>query len=319
MPVITHGVKLVTLSTPSLEYKYTLGSWQHEGANAQGQSLPNFNITITHDTIISDTIQYWTNASPQKTAQNTITGLVRYHHAMHGDSLADRDIVVWLPPDYNIDTARHYPVIYMQDGQNLFDAATSSFGVEWRMDEICDSLIKVHAISPAIVVGIYNTPQRSEEYAPGNKGTAYMHFMVKTLKPFIDSVYRTLHNSKYTMVGGSSSGGLIAFMLAWQYPRVFSKAICMSPALKISNLDYVKVVQASPAKKKHLLLYMDVGGIGLESRLAPGIHDMVAALQAKGYKEGRDFILINDPAAQHNEAAWSQRLPYALKWCCSKM
>jgi predicted alpha/beta superfamily hydrolase len=311
--------KTVTVSASSFEYKYTLGSWQHEGANAQGQSLSNFNITITHDTIISDTIQYWTSGSPQKTDQNTITGLFRYHHTMHGDNLAERDIVVWLPPDYNTDTARHYPVIYMQDGQNVFNAATSSFGVEWRMDEICDSLIKINAIPSVIVVGIYNTPDRSEEYAPGNKGTAYMHFMVNTLKPFIDSVYRTLHESKYTIVGGSSSGGLISFMLAWQYPQVFSKAICMSPALKISNLDYVKVVRASPAKMKHLFLYMDVGRVGLESRLAPGIHDMVAALQAKRYKEGSDFILITDPLAQHNESAWSLRLPYALKWCFSKM
>ncbi len=310
--------KKVVLSAPTaVEYKYTLGSWEREGAGADGLPLPNFSKTILRDTLMADTVHAWTNGAQRLTPQHQVTGVLQFHRAMQGKGLADRDVAVWLPHNYVANSNTRYPVIYMQDGQNLFDPATSSFGTEWRLDETCDSLINNHAIPPVIVVGIYNTPDRSAEYAPGEKGNAYMQFVVNTLKPYIDSAYRTMRDEEHTIVGGSSSGGLISFMLAWQYPQVFSKAICMSPALKISDLDYVKVVQAS-AKKKNLFLYMDVGGAGLETQLAPGIKEMITALKTKGYREGKDFVLITDPEAKHFEAAWAKRFPKALLLCFKK-
>jgi predicted alpha/beta superfamily hydrolase len=164
-------------------------------------------------------------------------------------------------------------------------------------------------------VGIYNTSDRMKEYTPGDKGTAYMDFIVKTVKPLIDSTYRTKPDRKHTIVGGSSAGGIISFMLAWEHPDVFSKAICMSPAFKSissNDWDYARVVESSNGKKKHVFFYMDNGGVGLESQLQPGIDEMLTALKAKGYKQGKDFVFVRDLAAKHSEADWAKRFPSAL-------
>ena len=251
----------------------------------------------------------------QRVNHGQITGTVRYHRALKGAGIQDRDLVVWLPPGYDADTTRRYPVIYMHDGQNIFDPVTSAFGVEWSIDETADNLINKKSIEPVMIVGIYNTSDRMKEYTPGEKGTAYMDFVVKTVKPFIDSTYRTMPDRKHTIVGGSSAGGTISFMLVWDHPDVFSKAICMSPAFKSlspGGWDYTRLVQASNGKKKDVFIYMDNGGVGLDSQLQPGIDDMLTALKAKGYKEGSDFVFVRDSAAKHFEADWARRFPNAL-------
>src|SRR5690606_28646700 len=149
------------------------------------------------------------------------TGTVVYHRNLTADSLKPRDLIVWLPPGYE-KTSKRYPVLYMHDGQNVFDPATSSCGGDWRIDEIADSLIRSKQMDPAIIVGIYNCSDRMEEYVPGAKGRAYMDFVANTVKPLIDQYYRTRPGAKHTLTGGSSAGGILAFMLAWEYPHVFS-------------------------------------------------------------------------------------------------
>ncbi|HEX8844007.1 MAG TPA: alpha/beta hydrolase-fold protein [Pyrinomonadaceae bacterium] len=316
--------KEITLSRPmSIEYKYTLGSWEREGANANGAPLQNFEAKISGDTTIKDSILFWTKAGRQRVVQGQITGTVKYHRAMKGEGIKDRDLIVWLPQGYETNGKERYPVIYMHDGQNIIDPATSSFGVDWGIDETADRLIKSKAIPPVIVVGIYNTGDRMKEYTPGASGTAYMNFVVNTVKPFIDSTYRTKPGAENTIVGGSSAGGIISFMLVWEHPDVFSKAICMSPAFKIPDIlpggwDYVKTVQTSERKRKGVFFYIDNGGVGLESRLQPGIDEMVSALKTKGYREGKDFVLLLDPTARHFEADWAKRLPHALTLMFSK-
>jgi predicted alpha/beta superfamily hydrolase len=209
-------------------------------------------------------------------------------------------------------------VLYLHDGQNVFDPATSSFGVDWRVDETADSLIRAGEIAPMIIVGIYNTTDRMEEYTPGEKGTAYMDLVVNTIKPLIDQHYRTKSGPKHTLTGGSSAGGIMAFMLAWEHPKVFSKAICMSPAFKVMHIDYVKDVLAYQGKKKDLFFYIDNGGIDLEEKLQPGIDDMLEALQQKGYREGKTYYWVHDPEAPHFESAWAKRMPLALKLMLGK-
>jgi predicted alpha/beta superfamily hydrolase len=311
--------KEITLDQPaSIEYKYTLGSWEREGANANGSPLSNFEKKIARDTTIKDSVLFWTKGGRPRVNQGQITGTVRYHRAMKGVGLKDRDVIVWLPPDYETNTKARYPVVYMHDGQNIIDPVTSSFGVDWGIDETVDRLIKSKAIQPVIVVGIYNTSDRTKEYSPGEKGTAYMNFIVNQLKPFIDSTYRTRPDRENTIVGGSSSGGIISFMLVWEHPDVFSKAICMSPAFKIGGWDYVKVVQESKEKREGVFFYIDIGGVGLETQLQPGVDEMIAALKAKGYTEGKDFVYVRDPAAHHFEADWAKRFPNALMLSLSK-
>lgn len=259
----------------------------------------------------------WDPAKTEKELAGGITGTVVYHRNLKAGNLKPRDLIVWLPPGYEYGR-RRYPVLYMHDGKNVFDPATSTFGVDWRLDETADSLIRKGEMEPAIIVGIYNTPDRMEEYVPGNMGAAYMDFVVNTVKPLVDQKYRTMTGRRHTLTGGSSAGGTIAFMLAWEHPEVFSKAICMSPAFKIMHIDYVKEVRAYTGRKKKLKFYIDNGGIDLEARLQPGIDEMLQALQLQGYLKGKDYIWVQKKEAQHNEAAWAKRMPTAFKFMLGK-
>ncbi|TPE44853.1 alpha/beta hydrolase-fold protein [Pontibacter mangrovi] len=307
--------KEIVLHEPMLlEYKYTLGSWEREAADSTGKPLSNFTVNVESTLQVKNLVTNWRSGGTKKTAAGGVTGQLVYHEQLgKGTVIPARDLVVWLPPSYAQDKKKHYPVLYLHDGQNLFDPNTSSFGVDWRVDETADSLIRAGAMQPIIIVGINNTEDRMQEYVPGEKGTAYMDFVVNTVKPFIDSTYRTKPAAKYTSTGGSSAGGTISFMLAWQHPDVFSKAICMSPAFKIQDIDYVDDVLTYKGRKKPLYFYIDNGGVELEQQLQPGIDEMLQALRQKGYREGKDYRWVKDEKAKHFESAWGKRMPQALQ------
>lgn len=306
----------------SIEYKYTLGSWEKEGADADGRPLQNLVLDVEKSTERRDQIVFWTNraaAASRDKISGQVTGQVKYHRQLKGEGVLPRDVIVWLPPDYDTADAR-YPVLYMHDGQNIVDPRTSAFGVDWQVDETCTRLIAEHKIKPLIIVGIYNTRDRSREYLPGEAGTAYMKFVVDSVKPLIDEHYRTNPARSHTYAAGSSAGGLCAFMLAWEHSAVFSKAICMSPAFKFKNaegsrvLDYVTTVEKSQRPADPLTLYIDNGGVGAEKSLQPGIDDMLAALKAKGFQADRDFRWVHAPDDRHNESAWANRFAGAIQF-----
>ena len=307
----------VNLPNPSnIEYKFTKGSWDNQAANANGFELSNFNAKLDKDQTLSHIIDKWTDGL-KRVDRGQITGTVKYHKDVKGEGLKDRDVIVWLPPGYE-SSNDSYPVLYMHDGENVFDPATSAFGVDWGIDETLDSLIQAKQIPPMIVVGMNNTDDRTFEYSPGKKGTAYMELVTQVIKPMIDANYRTKPDRNNTFVGGSSMGGIISFMIVWTYPEVFSKAICMSPAFKNPEgngykFDFVKVFSKTE-KRKNVKFYIDNGGIGLESELQPGIDEMLQALKEKKYKDGKDYLFVLDKAASHNEAAWAKRFPEALLW-----
>lgn len=307
-----------------IEYKFTLGAWKHEGANSNGHPLPNFSITARRDTVVNNVILTWTK-DRNLDVNGQITGTVRYHRQMKGEGILPRNVIVWLPPDYD-HSKKRYPVLYMHDGQNIIDPRTSAFGRDWEIDEACTRLIEEDAIPPLIVVGIYNTVDRGEEYVPGAKGTAYMKFVVEVLKPFIDRNYHTKRSRDHTFVGGSSAGGTCAFMLAWEYPEVLSKAMCMSPAFKYKSeasdslrreravtIDYVKAVRESGKPAKSLFFYIDIGNDRVDKTLKPGVDAMLSALQEKGFKANRDYVYVYDENASHSEVDWAKRFPEAIR------
>ncbi|MCL4548390.1 MAG: alpha/beta hydrolase-fold protein, partial [Bacteroidetes bacterium] len=267
-----------------IEYKFAKGTWLTEALNNDATVPQNSVLTTKHDTTITAVINNWRDKSNFKIA-GQVTGKVEYHKHFVLDGLKPRDIIVWLPPDYDKNKNERYPVFYMHDGQNLFDPRTSSMFVDWQMDETADSLIRKKEIKPLIIVGIYNTEDRGIEYADTPLGHLYMKLIVEKIKPFIDSLYRTLPDRENTAVGGSSMGGLISMMCAWEYPNVFSKAACFSPAFKIADIDYVKNVLEYSGKKKKITLYIDNGGVDLDARLLPGVNEMVKALEEKGFIE----------------------------------
>jgi predicted alpha/beta superfamily hydrolase len=159
-----------------------------------------------------------------------------------------------------------------------------------------------------LIVGIYNPADRREEYSDSPKGHDYMRFVVKKLKPFVDKQYRTLPGREHTAVMGSSLGGLISFLLAWDYPQVFSQAACLSPAFEHRDIDVVPLVAKYKGRSKNIRLYIDNGGVGVDEQLQPGCEAMMSALQTHGFRIGDNLEWYRDPEAEHNEQAWSKRV-----------
>jgi predicted alpha/beta superfamily hydrolase len=308
----------IELSFPKgtkLEYKFTLGGWNKEALNDKGETPENSHLIVVKDTIVFATINHWGSTAPRRISfQGQITGEVKYHRNFQGEGLLPRDIVVWLPPSYEIEKQKRYPVLYAHDGQNLFDPLTSSFGIDWQLDEMADSLIKLGKIKEMIIVGIYNSPQRMKEYYTGDTGETYLKFIVKDLKPFIDKTYRTLPDRKNTASIGSSAGGLVSFMLVWEYNEVFSKAACISPAFFIEDLDYITPVLESKKRSRNIKIYIYCGGTGLDSLLLGGAEKMLAALKEKGYKKGKDYNWFFDKTGEHNEQNWARRVWRPLEY-----
>jgi predicted alpha/beta superfamily hydrolase len=295
----------------NLEYKITRGSWESEALNDDGSLPTNHKLNVEKDTIVRIKINLWADQFERK-IEGQITGIVKYHLNINADKIKPRSVIVWLPPFYFIETEKRYPVLYMHDGQNLFDPRTSAFNIDWQIDEAADSLIRKNLIEAIIIVGIYNTPDRRSEYSENDTGYAYMNFIVDSLKPFIDNNYRTLPDAENTANGGSSMGGLISFMLTWEHPNEFSKAICMSPAFKYKRFNFVDNVSAYTGEKKQIKFYIDNGGDEIDSTLQSGIDEMLLTLKEKGFNEDDDIYWLKDEYAFHSERAWAKRIWRAL-------
>jgi len=243
-----------------------------------------------------------------------IVGDVRYHRNFYSSFLDNkRDIIIWLPPSYKLalqnrkDSRKHYPVLYMHDGQNIMDPKTSYAGMDWCVDETLTKLINQNKVEEIIVVGIYNSADRLSEYSDSEKGQNYMKFIIDELKPFIDAEYRTLADKENTAVMGSSMGGLISFLITWNYPDVFSKAGCLSSSFYYHDDMAIKLVKDYSGPKKNIKIYIDHG----EDGLVRG-QKMFCALNKKGYLIGSDIDYYYAPGAEHNEKEWAARLERPL-------
>lgn len=291
-----------------LEFKITLGSWQKEAIYRLGVVPGNWTVDVVKDTILSFAPISWGMRNPPDSGLG-ITGELRSHKALtHPGLRYPKDVFVWLPPSYTALPEKRYPVLYMHDGQNVFDPSTSFIGYDWRADETADSLIRAGAMQEVIIVALTNSPDRTEEYSDSQKGKAYAEFLVKHVKPFIDSVYRTLPDREHTGVMGSSMGGLISFLVAWWYPDVFSMAGCLSPAFSFDDSKLIADVQEDKGPKKKIRLYIDNGTQGLERILQKGVDEMLEVLPKVGYEKDKDFVVFIDEGAVHNEVAWAHRL-----------
>ncbi|MGA7837656.1 MAG: alpha/beta hydrolase-fold protein [Ignavibacteriaceae bacterium] len=243
-----------------------------------------------------------------------VTGKVRYHKNFYSKYLNnERDIIVWLPPSYKMKSQKKLPVLYMHDGQNIMDPDTSFAGVDWQVDETATKLIKENKIEEIIIVGIYNTPDRLQEYSDSETGNKYIQFIINELKPFIDSTYSTKPDKDNSAVMGSSMGGLISFLIAWKYTDVFSKAACLSSSFYYGDEKAIRLVKENSEEKKKFRIYIDHGEDGL-----PRGQKMFAALTEKGYVIGTDIDYYYAPYAEHNETAWAERLERPLMFLFGK-
>src|SRR5450759_4146228 len=261
-----------------LEFKITRGSWNTEALYAAAILPANTKLTVKNDTVVTLHPIGWKDFGFK--IEGGITGTVRYHRALRTNDLPNpRDVIVWLPPSYEKEKTKRYAVLYMHDGQNTIDPTTSFGGFDWRVDEVVDSLVKKNRIEEIIVVGIYNTKDRASEYSDTKLGRAYVEFVIHTLKPLIDSTYRTKPQPEHTGVMGSSAGGLISFLFTWWHPEVFSKAGCLSSAFLVDSNKILRDVKMYAGPKKNVRVYLDVGSVGLESRLKPGYDEMITLLK----------------------------------------
>ena len=220
-----------------------------------------------------------------------------------------RDIIVWFPPGYkrtrNAD--KHYPVLYMHDGQNVIDPKTSFAGKDWRVDETIVKLSKSRKMHEIIVVGIYNTKERLEEYSYSEKGKKYLRFIVEELKPYIDKHFRTLKGREDTAIMGSSMGGLISFIAGWKYDEVFSMVGCLSSSFYHDNEKVFELVKNYEGLRKKVKFYIDHG----EDGLIRG-QKMFCKLTQLGFVIGKDIDYYYAPGAEHSEVAWAGRMERPL-------
>lgn len=266
-------------------------------------------------------------AHPTPERLHTLTGVFRTHPAFHSRFLSDeRDLIVYLPPGYEQHPKTRYPVLYMHDGQNLFDSATAFLGREWQADETAQSLILAEKIRPLIIVGIYNTgAKRLEEYTPtrdskgrGGQAEAYGRLLVKELKPFIDAHYRTLKGTANTALGGSSLGGLVTLYLGLKYPRVFGNLAIMSPSTWWANkaiLNDVKAYRQKPSAR----LWLDIGSAedrtpSESAKVVNETRELRDALLARGWKLNANLHYMEAEGEQHNETAWAKRFGPMLEF-----
>jgi enterochelin esterase-like enzyme len=292
-----------------LEFKFSKGSWETEATTLEGFVPGNYLHTVNADTELIYSVPHWKDEKFELKGQ--ITGEVEDLGEMTFPGLLPRKVFVWLPPSYRNNTSKKYPVLYMHDGQNIIDPHTSYTQVDWQVDEAITNLSQTRRMQEVIVVGMNNTANRRDDYSWTDFGKAYLKFIVTKVKPHIDSNYRTLDDTENTAIMGSSMGGLISFIAAWQYPDIFGSAACLSPAFLGPYqyvFDWVRIAKEKPGPR----FYIDCGDVNLDKDLLPDSERMVKELQKIGYRLNHDLYWFYDKGADHNEAAWANRIEKPL-------
>lgn len=243
----------------------------------------------------------------------------------------DRTLVVYLPPDYSKDSERRYPVLYLHDGQNLFDPSTAAFGVAWDAHTTADLLIHAGRIEPIILVGTYNTPDRIPEYTvefdaaqnQGGKGREYARFVFEEVKQFIDSTYRTRPEREFTGVAGSSLGGLVSLTMARDHYADFALCGVMSPSLWWAKEQILRDLDEDDSWLVGMKFWVDMG---LREGPKRGNVDtgvlrtrrLVERFKTAGLVAGRDYTYLEVVNGEHNEASWAARFDRVLTFFFGK-
>jgi predicted alpha/beta superfamily hydrolase len=307
------GITIV-LSKGMYEYKFTEGSWENVEALDGGAPIENRSLVVENDTTIEIAIDHWADHFPKKEKHSTASKNVHIVDESFYIPQLDRHRRVWiyLPGSYST-SKKKYPVLYMHDGQNVFDEATSAYG-EWGVDEALDSLGNQQ--KEIIVVAIDNggekrmneySPYDMEEYGKG-EGDQYVDFLVQTLKPYIDKHYRTKKDEKNTFIAGSSMGGLISFYAILKYPKVFGGAGVFSPAFWITpQLKHINPHQAKKVKGK---IYFYAGREESEHMVS----DMLNVFEQMRHHAKAKMKTVIRAEGKHDEPTWRAEFPLFYKW-----
>jgi predicted alpha/beta superfamily hydrolase len=310
------GTTQLTIHLPkgSYAYKFTRGNWQTVETGDGGTAMENRALLVDKDTTINIIIQDWADHFPPKAKKSTATkNVLVFDTAFYMPQLNRyRTIRVYVPGSYAA-TRRKYPVLYLHDGQNVFDENTA-FSGEWGVDEALDTLGPV--IGESIVVAIdHGGEKRLHEYAPYDmekygkgEGDGYVDFLVKTLVPRIRKTYRVKQGRKHRFIAGSSMGGLISFYALLKYPKTFGGAGVFSPAFWIAP----QLKEAIPAKSKKVKsrIYFYAGKAESESM----VPQLLQIFERMNYNSKAKMTTVIRTEGQHNEARWRQEFPLFYQW-----
>jgi predicted alpha/beta superfamily hydrolase len=299
---------------PLLEYKYNRGTWETVELDTGGQERHNRLAPATQHRI-KDTVPKWKQ------------GMLEYNPAFLPSIqiiseafeipqlIRTRRIAVLLPHDY-AQSERRYPVLYLQDGQNLFDDF-APFG-SWAVDKKLAKLAEKSQHEVIIVSIDHAAEDRIAEFTPSyttrlgrGDGMLYAGFLTETLKPYVDSQFRTLPGRQHTAIGGSSMGGLISIYAGLMYPHIYQKWMIFSPSLWV---DPDILLHTNGFKHPHDLRVYLYGGGDEGPSMAPGLRNFAHSLKAEGKKAHIELMLSIDPKGRHNEARWGEEFPQAIKW-----
>lgn len=323
-----YSITLPPTVTGPIEFKFTLGSWDAVEIDSAGGQVPNRGIVVTPGVIYSGTVVRWADPGAKvlrpHSARPTVSILAEnFEMPQLGRT---RRLWVYLPSDYAT-TSTKYPVLYMHDGQNVFDNATS-FAGEWGVDETLDSL-RVLGDRGVIVVAVDNgRAKRTDEYTPwknakhgGGEGERYVDFLVKTLKPYVDSHFRTLPDRMNTAIAGSSLGGLISLYAVLKYPMTFGRVGIFSPAFWIAP-ELMSLVHDAGPLPSDVKLYFVIGGqetVNAEeaASVVKDQTNIVDALVTGGLKRGTNVVSYVRADGKHSEWFWRREFPAAYQWLFS--
>ncbi len=314
-----------------VEYKVTRGSWNSVERGPDGVEMEDRTLNPVKTESISIDVVTWVDQGKAEPGKSTASGNIRMHVGFHSTLLNnDRTLAVYLPPGYDDNPDKRYPVLYMQDGQNLYDTATSFAGVEWNVDETAERLINDGKIEPVIIVGINNSPDRTEEYTPLQasesdpvaRGVYYGWFVAYEVKRFIDSTYRTMPDREHTAIAGSSLGGLIALDTARAHNDVFGVCAAISPALWSAEGELLSQWTADHDWMSGTRFWIDMGEGETEDYPAgeavPHLQTLASTMQSAGLVKGRDYQETVFDGEDKNEAAWSKRFGEVLTYLYGK-
>ncbi|MGY0391627.1 TIM-barrel domain-containing protein [Bizionia sp. KMM 8389] len=309
----------------AIQFKFTQGTWNSVECHSNGEALENrtYKFTQNPDTLRVK-IEGWANLFQADTASTAASNVsVISEHFKIEQLDRERRVWIYLPPNYKA-SQKSYPVVYMHDGQNLFDKITSGYG-EWGIDETLNKLSETKGLD-LIVVGIdHGGDKRLDEYSPwkhakygGGEGDAYLSFLVETLKPYIDANYRTLPNREQTAIFGSSMGGLISHYAALKYPDVFGKVGVYSPAFWFA--PQVMTFSQNHANLNATKMYFLAGGKEGEkierkeiSQTVKDMNSMISVLKTNGFS-GENIQSKIVPEGKHNEKLWRSNFEETILW-----
>ena len=256
-------------------------------------------------------------------------GDIRVHHWTSKSLHRRRPVLVYLPPGYNPEDPWRYPVLYVHDGQNIFDPKTSAFGVDWGLGQVIEKELTAQTITPMIVVAVYNTRYRMEEYTPtvdyrerGGKAKEFLTALVDELKPFIDAQYHTRTDAASTGIMGSSLGGLLSLFASQSFSHVFQRVAALSPSLWWSGRDLISSIAGAKQFHSPSRLWLDMGTReSNEDRNRNGVPDVLDDLRmlrfvllGRGMQEGLDLHVEEISGASHTEADWGRRVDRVLRF-----